>query len=82
MKIPIELGALCLSLQKQLKGVLPKNDIAVLEADKKCISRLYIRGLLTEREWDGANKKLIKSIQRQIDLSRPEKSGKPRLQPK
>lgn len=63
MEIEISLGCYSEKLSKQLAGRIHPDNLAHFDMDADGITRLYVRGLLTERERDSARKRLIKSIQ-------------------
>jgi hypothetical protein len=66
-RISFEFGALADPLDEQLERQGIVMDCSVLQRDADSISRLYVRGLLTEAETDRAQKRLrshvIKCIQ-------------------
>lgn len=59
-RISIQLGALARPLAEQLD--LPAEAVLHYQADSDAITRLAIRGLLTERETHSARKRLVKAI--------------------
>jgi hypothetical protein len=59
----IRLGALAPSLVEQLDGLgIPADKLEAINNDAHAITRLKVRGLLTERESESARKRLIKQI--------------------
>ena len=56
-RIPIEFGALAQSISTQL-GI----KAVPLDNDADAITRLHVRGLLTDSETDKARKRLMKKI--------------------
>ncbi len=60
----IELGALAKPLTEQLAGSgIDHKKLQVFDLDANAISRLYVRGLITESQATAARKKLLRTIQ-------------------
>lgn len=69
MKVEIRLGPMCDDLSKQLSALnLPEDAVKHLDLDKDAITRCHIRGLMTDREWENANKKLLRKIEALIGM--------------
>ena len=66
MSIKITLGALAPSITEQLKELnLPDDKIAQVlpfNLDADAITRLHIRGIITDTEYNNASKRLMKKI--------------------
>lgn len=53
-------------ISKQLQGMLSADVLHVYDLDAAAVTRLYVRGMLTEREAKCARKRLISRIAREI----------------
>lgn len=70
-RISIELGALAPPLAEQL-GLESTERLDHLQKDADALTRLRVRGLLTERESTAASKRLVKRI---VSLARVARAG-------
>jgi len=74
MRIPIELGPMCPPLQIQLLSVnlteKGTEELDRLERDHRAVSRLHVRGIITESAFSAALKKLLRKVQSVIDVER------------
>ena len=72
MKRPIEIGPLAETLNVQLKGIkIDPEKLDLLERDHQAINRLFVRGYITDRQFDAAGKRLIKAVQGRIGAAAP-----------
>lgn len=80
-KFNITLGPLALSLATQLAPFdLPQQAVEQLDYDTDSINRLFIRGILTDREFERAQSRLIKKIGELIKKSHSKaKLSKPKV---
>lgn len=62
MKRNITLGAMAEPLSEQLAGIIHPNFVEQFDKDASAISRLYIRGMITDAESNKARKRLMKKI--------------------
>ena len=62
MQKQIELGALSPKISEQLKGTQPADVLLQWDRDAAAITRLHLRGLLTDDECDMARSRLIKAL--------------------
>ena len=60
----IRLGAITPPLKAQLQGILPAGELDIYDKDADAISRLAVRGLITEAAATRARKRLIRSIEK------------------
>lgn len=68
----ISLGALEPPLTEQLAGVLPDKTLEIYERDAAAISRIHVRGIITNAQCDQAREKLIKHIQTSVKSLPPQ----------
>lgn len=59
----IEFGALAPSLMVQLRGFFPVVILRLFSRDANAITRLRVRGLITDSEAARARKRLVKRIE-------------------
>ena len=72
MKRQIEIGPLAETLKVQLKGIkIDPEKLDHLERDHQAINRLFVRGYITDRQFDSAGKRLIKAVQGRIGAVAP-----------
>lgn len=63
MSVDISFGALCPPLADQLPaGTIPAETLDHLQRDADAITRLAVRGLLTDAQIHAARSKLVKKI--------------------
>jgi hypothetical protein len=62
----LELGVFADPISIQLKSYLPVEKLKLLDLDADQITRLAIRGLLTESERDKARHRLINYIKKEL----------------
>jgi hypothetical protein len=63
-EITIKIGALGRPLTEQLKGLIPAQELEVLEADRVALTRALLRGYVPESLISKARTKLMKNIQK------------------
>jgi hypothetical protein len=64
----IRLGAMAPNLAEQLDGLgIPADKLEAINNDAHAITRLKVRGKLTEREADAARKRLVKDITKAVE---------------
>lgn len=60
----IEFGVMAAPLRVQLRGLrLPRKELNALDADGMALSRLTIRGLISESVRDAARKRILRRIE-------------------
>lgn len=63
----IELGAMAPKLQEQLKGNrISQDNIDLWQMDADAITRLHLRGFISEAVTEAARKKLVSKIQKEF----------------
>ncbi len=68
----VTLGAMEPKLAEQLSHLpIPAHEVLVLQLDADAISRLLLRGVITEREALAARKRLMAAIKKTIKEHRP-----------
>jgi hypothetical protein len=65
--VKIHFGALCAPLTEQLKGYVASNPLDLLERDNQAITRLIVRGYLTDSQGHAARKKLMRAIEAAVE---------------
>ena len=72
MSLALTFGAFAAPLKKQLRGHrVPSKDVAHFQADADAITRLGIRGLLSDAEKRRARQRLIDRIAKAVPQSAP-----------
>lgn len=68
MKVEISFGALVPVFREQLirQGITFSGSLADLQADADAVSRLYVRGVLTQNESIAANGRIKKSLEARL----------------
>jgi hypothetical protein len=69
-EICVTLGCYTDSLSVQLADTrISAEDLCHYDRDAEAITRLYLRGLLTERERDAARRRLVRQIQKSLTIA-------------
>jgi len=66
----IEIGPMCKPINEQVNGRLSTTDSVLLERDHRDISRLYVRGYLSQVAFLACSKRLIKKVEQVLSTKK------------